>query len=350
MGNGAAAGADLDHLHGLDFERQPAATAELGSVRHFQLRRDARMAAQQHAQLGGGAAHVEGHQIAVAALPGILARRDHACGGPGLDHADRQRTGGDAWHDAAGRRHPKELPGFAPGQLALELRHVTRHQRPCVGVDRRGGCAVVLADFRAHAGRQRHADAGQVLAQQRADALLVPGVAVAVQQAHRDRPDPARLDGVGNLLHALLVQRHQHVAVHRHPLDRTEAVHARYQRFRELQLQVIQVVAALGADAQDVLETIRGDQRRRRAAAFQHRVGDHRGRAEDRGHVAAPSLAHLQQLVDALQHRAGRVVGRAQYLVGMHDPGIVEQCQVGERAAGIESEFHRGPLDKSMEC
>ena len=185
-----------------------------------------------------------------------------------------------------------------------------------------------------------------MLAQQGADSLLVQGVAIAVQQADRDRCYPARLDPCGDLPHAILVQRHQHVTVHRDPFDCAEAVVAGDERLGELQFQIVEVVTTLGPDAQDVLEPVRGDQRGLRTPTLQHGICDDGGRSEDRGNIAAPLLSHIQQLVDALQYSAGRIVGRAEHLVGVHHPGIVEQREIGERAAGVECKFHRDPLDK----
>src|SRR5205807_8175952 len=65
-GDRAAAGADLDQLDGGDADRQPAALHEALLARGFEGVGGERLAAVDERELGGGAAHVEREQVAVA--------------------------------------------------------------------------------------------------------------------------------------------------------------------------------------------------------------------------------------------------------------------------------------------
>ena len=68
-GDAAAAGADLQQLHGRDVDRQAAALA-IAHLIDLEGRRDRRLAAVDGAELGGGAAHVEGEHALEALLAG----------------------------------------------------------------------------------------------------------------------------------------------------------------------------------------------------------------------------------------------------------------------------------------
>ena len=62
------------------------------------------------------------------------------------------------------------------------------------------------------------------------------------------------------------------------PLGHIEAQVARHQRFRQIEIQIIEFVAMLAADLDGVAKTRRGEERRHRALALDQRVG-HQGRA-----------------------------------------------------------------------
>ena len=87
------------------------------------------------------------------------------------------------------------------------------------------------------------------------------------------------------------IERGQHVAVAVHAFRHFEAVAARHQRVGELQEQVVDVVALLGAHLQDVAEALRGDQAEARAAALDQGVGDQRGAVHDVADVGERQVA-----------------------------------------------------------
>ena len=202
----AAARPDLDQLHHRHPDREAGALLEAVGARDLELAREERLAAIDHAGLGGGAAHVEGEQPVQAHLPGAARRRERARGGARLDEPDRDALGGLRGGDAARGHHDVE-PARDPEllQLALEVVEVARHQRHHVHVRGGGGGALVLADLRHHVGGAGDRNAREDLRAQRGEGPLVDRIAVGVEQADRDglhaqgpelRDGRARLDRV----------------------------------------------------------------------------------------------------------------------------------------------------------
>ena len=102
-GNGAAAGADLHHLDHRDFHRQTAALHETVGAVHLEGAGEQRLALVDHADLGGGAAHIEGDHRVFAELTGDLPGQDGAARRPGFHQANGKGRGGfDGDETAAG--------------------------------------------------------------------------------------------------------------------------------------------------------------------------------------------------------------------------------------------------------
>ena len=89
--DGAAAGADLDHLDDGHADGQPRALLESVRARHLELACDQRLAPVDDAGLRGGAAHVEGQEPRLAGAPRQRARR-RARPPPGPDSTRRMGT------------------------------------------------------------------------------------------------------------------------------------------------------------------------------------------------------------------------------------------------------------------
>ena len=109
-------GADLDHLDHRNPHGQPAALLETVAARHLEGAGVERLAAVDHAQLGGGAPHVEREHVAQVERAGQVAGQNRASGRAGLDEADRGRHGRLQRRQAASRRHEQEgavKPGVA---------------------------------------------------------------------------------------------------------------------------------------------------------------------------------------------------------------------------------------------
>ena len=160
--DGAAARADLHHLDHGDAQRQPAALEEAMRARHLEGPRRLRLGVVDQADLGGGAAHVEGEHAVEPALPRHVAGEDGAAHRPGFDEADGEADRRPDIGDAAARQHDVERADEAcVPQVRLQLAQVARHDRLDVGVGAGGGEALVFAHLRRHLGRQRDRELGQ---------------------------------------------------------------------------------------------------------------------------------------------------------------------------------------------
>ncbi len=187
VGDAAAAGADLQQLHRRHVDRQAAALAVAHLV-HLEGGRDGRLAAVDRAELGRGAAHVEGEHPVEAFLLADGAAQQHAGGGARLHDADRHVAGKFRRHQPAVRLHDEKIRGDA---LLLEGSRqpadVAADDGLDVGVGHHRAGALVLAILGRDVGRERDGGGGDALNQARADGLLVRGGGVGVQQAHGDR-------------------------------------------------------------------------------------------------------------------------------------------------------------------
>ena len=101
---------------------------------------------------------------------------------------------------------------------APQLVDVARHQRPDVRVDHRRRRALVLLLLAEDLRRERHGDARQLLAEDRAEPLLVRRMEVRVQQADRDRLDARVAQLPGDRARVGVVERCAHGAVREHAL------------------------------------------------------------------------------------------------------------------------------------
>ena len=158
-GDRAAAGADLHHLDDGNAQRRAAALLEARLAVDLEGAALERLAVVDQADLGGGAAHVEGEDAALAALERDVSGQDGAAGRARLHQSHRELRGRLQAGEAAARGHQVDRPGVAElGEGALQAVQVARHQRLHVGVGDGGGGALVLAGLRADGRRQADAD------------------------------------------------------------------------------------------------------------------------------------------------------------------------------------------------
>ena len=92
---------------------------------------------------------------------------------------------------------------------------------------------------------------------------------------------PFSLSLPGDVADRLLLEFRDDVAAGGDAFADAEAVRAADERIGILDVQVVEVVAALVADAQHVLEAVGRDEAGLDALAFQNRVRDHRGRPQN---------------------------------------------------------------------
>ena len=283
------------------------------------------------------AAHVERKQVRAVEQPTVVRGGKRAGRRAGLDQAHREAARGRDVAHAAVRLHDEQGPLDAEGaQALLEALEVAPGEALHVDVGERGRGAVVLADLGHHLAGQRAADLGRVRAQQLADRLLVRRIAVAVQQAHRDRLDALRMQRSDQAQHLIRVEPHLDGAVGEHALVQLEAQTARRERGRPFHEQIVHVVAVLAPDLDRVAKAARGDQRGAGALAFDQRVGEQGGavhHVRDRG---GGKVGLVENLPDALLDGLVRLLGRGQDLGDAQQrAGLVDHHEVGEGAADV---------------
>jgi hypothetical protein len=176
-GDRAAAGADgVDVDHG---QRQRPAADLAG-------RRLAHAAVLDDAHVARGAAHVEAQQVGHPAALGEQRRGGRAAGGT-AEHRERGVVGGGV----QGRQAAAGLHDGRRGQPGVprcveQAAQVARQQRGEGGVDLGGRRSLELAEGPDDLVRERDVHP-EALSERRPDRALVLGVAIAVQQADRDR-------------------------------------------------------------------------------------------------------------------------------------------------------------------
>ena len=279
-GDGAAAGADGDHVDHRQADR-PAADAAVGG--------EARLAAVDQADVGGGAADVDADQVGVSAAGADIGGADRARRRARQRRLDRRAAHGARAGDAAARLHQEQRRGDAGfGDAPIQALDIGRHDRHDRGIEDGRHAALVLAEHRQHLARQRDERAGNLLGEDGGDAPLVRRVGVAVQQHDGDRADALRRDRPRGGAHRRLVERLELAAV---GADAAADLEDALGGNGALRLHPGEQAGAarhvLAADLQHVLEAGGGDERGRRALALQDQVGRNRGAVQDAGDVGA---------------------------------------------------------------
>ena len=342
----AAAGADggdVDHRH------QHRIAADPGVARGGLV-----VAAVDHdADVGAGAAHVEGDEAPALGMLRRPGAAEHAGGRPRHERDDRHVRHHRRSRDAPVRPHDVEVARDARLlQPILEAAHVVAHLGADEGVHRRRGEALELSELRRDPGRGGDEGLGPFLQHDRAGALLVRGVDVGEEEADGDRLHTLVPQRACGLAHAVLVQRLQHVALRRHPpLLHGEAVAAAHQRAR-LPRDVLHDRVVLGplvtADMDDVAVAGGGDHAGLGAVVLEHRVGRDRGAVEDVGDGVGRRPAPLAERGDARRGALRGVVRRGGHLVDRALARLaIGNDEVGEGAADIDADQLHGPSARS---
>ncbi len=160
--------------------------------------RELRLAVDDQAGLGGGAAHVEAQQAILAEAAGEPAAGEGTGSRARLDEADRSPGGVVGGHDTAVRQHHQHRAAEAfAGEPLLQLVEVRTDHRHRRRVARGGDHARVLADLRRDLRRDAHRHT-ELAAQVLGDHALVGRVGVRVDQAHADGLDVGGAQRVGD--------------------------------------------------------------------------------------------------------------------------------------------------------
>jgi len=326
----AAAGADGVHVDHRQLDRAAVDLARVGAPH---------LAVLDHADVAGGASHVEPEGVAVAGGAGEQAGPDGAArrAGENAPGARPRRLPGG--RDAARGAHHDGLRQTRPARRLAEAAEVAAEQGGEIGVDRGRRAALVLAEARQHLVRGGDVDVGERAAQVRGDRPLVRRVEVGEEQADRDRLGAALADQLGQPLGLALGERLD-LPLRADSLRRLEAQLGRDERRRLRPAESVQLGPVLAADLKQVGEARRRDQRRARAAFLKQRVGADRHTVGEGLDLLGADAGASQHLLHRGDHAERLVGGRARQLRRM-DGLAVDEHGVGEGPAHVDSEQHR---------
>ena len=200
----SAAGPDLGDVDRGDAEELTASSQETASggerTAGFVLPAPGDGAVLDQRRLCGRPAHVERDHV----LPSEPARDrqggDDAGRRPRLEGEDRAHPGVGRGHDAAGGLHDHHGRADLPSRQATsDVVEIDGDQGLHVRIDGSCGRPLVLALLAQDVARERHADARQFVAEDRADFPLVLREEVRLQEADRDRLGPGLAEPPGDL-------------------------------------------------------------------------------------------------------------------------------------------------------
>ena len=211
-----------------------------------------------------------------------------------------------------------------------------------VGVRDGGRGPLVLPDLGADVARQDDRPFEPALAKGIADRVLVHRVQVGVEQADGDRlhlllrEKACKLSDAGGLRRAL------------DPAGRVEAFldleakAPRHEGGGKLDEEVVDVIAGLPAELEDVAEPGRGDEGGPRPRPLDDGVRCLGGRMDHLAHGGRVHRARPEEPPDPLDGPRRKVSARREYLLGReHRPPAVHEDDVGERPPDVDADGER---------
>jgi hypothetical protein len=318
-------GVDVDHRQ----RQRPAADLAPSSRARGRPRRRTRRTS---------AAHVEAQQVGLAAALGEQGRRGGAAGRP-------LSTVRAAWSAAASSAARPPLDCMIAGVGRPASRDASSSGAGSARAGREGGVdlgrrrALELAEGADDLVRQRDVHP-EALAQRGADRALVVGMAVAVQQADRDRL------GLGAATASTRPRGRQRLehAVGPGALARREAPLRPGSAARVGGAQSVELAPGLAAEGDDVGEAVRRDEGRARHGALEQRVGRDRHPVGEALDVARLRAGVGECALDSGHDAARLVVGRRRRLGRVHD-AVDDQDGIREGAAHVDAQEHPRTLD-----
>ena len=226
-------------------------------------------------------------------------------------------------------------------EAGLDAVDVRGHQRPDVGVDDGGRGALVLALLAQNLARERDVRLRELFGQDRAEALLVLGVEVGVEEADRHRLDALRAQAAREQACLGLVERSHDRAVRGDALVQLEAEMPLDERRRLAPEEVVHVRDPKPAQFEHVAEAGGRDERGEAAAPLQHGVRRHGRPVHDLRD--RPGVEPADRLDDGL------VVARRsrEQLADHYSSVAVVEDHVGERAADVDADPRLGDTHKN---
>ncbi len=309
----------------------------------------AEAAFRHDADVGRGAADIEGDEVAPARERARPVAADHArrrAREQGehrpLGHHGGRRHAAVGGHDAQVGLEARRL------DLRFEARDVVAHLGTDEGVHRRRGEALELAELRRHRGGGGGEALGIVLAHDRHGARLVRRVEIGEQEADGDGLHARFLELAHGLAHAFLVERLQHLALGRHqPLRHRLAMAALDQRPvlpGDVLHDRVVLRPLVAADVQDIAIAAGRDHAGHGAVVLEDGVGGDGGAVEHHVDRLARDVVLVAQRHQPLHDAARGVVGRRRDLVHGRAAGIrVGIDQIRERPAHIDADQPHPP-------
>ena len=233
--------------------------------------------------------------------------------------------------------HDEQLVAEAAlAQRLLQIAEIALDDRLHVGIGGGGAGALVLAELGRDLGGERDGNVRGALGEALADAPLVRGIGVGVQQRDGDGL-AARFDhGVDGTIERFGIQRRDHRAVRRDPLDDLGDVPALDERLGFVDVEIVSLVALLPTNDEHVAEAVRSDEADGGTFAFEHRVGGDRGGVQHEANRAGSDAGIAEQLLQPGEHRlAGIARGRYFQRLGGARCAVV-QDEIRERPADVE--------------
>ena len=311
-------------------ERSPAADLGLG--------RQAVRAVLDDRRFRRRPAHVEHDHVADVDVACKTLRPDDARGRARFDDVDRVAPRRRSRQQAAARLHDHERRAYAHAlQARFERGHVALDHGADVCIDHRRAGALVLVDLRQQLRRGRHRNSRQSLRQESACRILVRGIDVGVDEAHRDRVHLLGRDARSDPRKFRSIERLDDLAASGGPLAHLEPQPPLDERIRLAETQVVQARRAEASDLQHVAESARGHERHAHAAPLDDRVGGDGRAVGELGDRAGVDFDLTQELADALLDRAAVVVRRGEHLAAEQHAIGGEEHDVGERAADVDA-------------
>ena len=170
-----------------------------------------------------------------------------------------------------------------------------------------------------------------------ADRLLVARIDIGVQQAHGDRRRRRRRRAATTARDFREVERGEHGARRVHALGGFAAHRARHQRRRQVDAQIVDVVARFACPSRDVAKAARHDEAGARALALDQRVGDERRRVDKEIEIGRRLAVFLQQSPRAVDDCNARIGRGGQQLARRDRAGCaIVQHEVGKSAADVD--------------
>ena len=167
---------------------------------------------------------------------------------------------------------------------------------------------------------------------------LVGGILEGVEETHRDRLHPFGEEAVHRRLGIAAIERTDDFAARVDPLLDLRAEVTLDELRRLLPRKIVEAGHAKVPELEHVPEAAGGDEAGERPLVLEDRVRRDGGAVPDLGHVGAAKGSLVEDLLEAARDRLGVVLDTRGHLAGKDPAPRVEEHDVGERSADVDSD------------